>query len=149
MKILLVEDDGYKQDRLEGLIRSCDPSPCITVAVSVRDAVQALERELFDHIFLDIALPSHTERKGGGGSLPMPSGGVEVLLELSYQDRSEPVTIITQYNEIEFDRCVYPVACAKQILSRELNVNIEEVVQYRRDERDWEERAMKGIKTDG
>mgnify|MGYP000565809353 CR=1 FL=1 len=37
----------------------------------------------------------------------MPSGGVEVLLELSFRSRQDPVTVITQYNEIENAKLTY------------------------------------------
>jgi CheY-like chemotaxis protein len=135
--ILLVEDDAFKQARIEALLAAIELAP-IVLARSVSEAVHRLKEFQYDHVILDIALPSHSTIKGGGASLPMPSGGLEILLELSYEKRADPVTIVTQYPEIEFDGELLELHLAKAFFNQRLGINIREVVYFDASQPTWQ-----------
>ena len=149
MKILLVEDDEYKQTKVEKALASIFPDLELMVAKSVRDAVNCMQGDGFDHVILDIALPSHGQVPGGGAGLPMPSGGIEVLLELSFQSRTDPVTILTQYPEIEFDGRLVDLKRARRLLERSINATIVDVIHFEMDQDHWELQLKKAVSESG
>lgn len=139
MKVLLVEDDEYKEVRVVEVLKKIVPELQLQVVKSVRMAVTALQSSCFDHIILDIALPSHNTVRGGGAALPMPSGGIEVLLELAYQKRPDLVTILTQYPEIEFDGQLIDLKNARLIIRKKINANVVDVIRFEMDDESWKE----------
>ncbi len=147
MKILLVEDDGYKQKRIEAVLRECVTDISLEVSKSVREAVTQLQGTVFQHIILDIALPSRDNVAGDGAALPMTSGGLEVLLELSYQTRADMVTILTQYPEIELDGRHVGLDSARSALQATMDVNIIDVIYFQMDDSDWERKLVKAVNT--
>lgn len=149
MKILLVEDDEYKQTKVEEALERSFTDLELVVAKSVRDAVKCMQGDGFDHIILDIALPSHGQVPGGGAGLPMPAGGIEVLLEISFQSRTDPVTILTQYPEIEFDGRLVDLKRARRLLEQSINATILDVIHFEMDQDLWEVQLKKAVSESG
>ena len=71
-----------------------------------------------------MALPNQVATLGGAQPLSLPTGGVEVLLELDYLDRSDGVFILTQYPEIQYDGASVGVSKARKKLSASIGCNI-------------------------
>lgn len=149
MRILLVEDDEYKQTKVEVALENYFAGLELVVAKSVRDAVACMQGDIFDHVVLDIALPSRGQVPGSGAGLPMPAGGIEVLLELSFQSRTDPVTILTQYPEIEFDGRLVDLKRARRLLEQSVNANIIDVIHFEMDNEIWEEQLKKAVSESG
>ena len=145
MRILLVEDDEYKKTKIEAVLKSALIDFELTIAKSVRDAVTCMQGIGFDHVILDIALPSRGQLPGGGAGLPMPAGGIEVLLEISYQSRTDPVTILTQYPEIEFDGKLVDLKRARQLLMRSIKATIVDVIHFEIDNNIWKDQLIKAV----
>ena len=85
MKILLVEDDHFKQELIEAALQERYADISISLARSVQQAVKLIRTDIYELIVLDIALPSHDSKAGGAQPISQPAGGIEVLLELSYE----------------------------------------------------------------
>ena len=145
MKILLVEDDEYKQTKVEAALRGVYAELDLVVAKTVRDAVGCMQGDGYDHIVLDIALPSHGKVPGGGAGLPMPAGGIEVLLEISYQSRRDPVTILTQYPEIEYDGKLFDLTRARRFLRKNIQAIIIDVIHFEMDGELWKDQLRKAV----
>lgn len=137
LNIALVEDDPFKLRLLEAELGRICGEATIRAAGSVQSAVALIGSMRFDLVILDIALPSHDSSPQGPAPLSMPSGGLEVLYELSYENRSEPVIIITQYPEIEIDHKLLSLDAAGEEFSRMLDVNIVGVVYFEEDAGEW------------
>jgi CheY-like chemotaxis protein len=144
-RILFVEDDAFKRERIYECIRQLNGPTTITTAMSVQTAVAALSAHEFDIVLLDMALPSHESRRGGGAVSSMLSGGMEVIMELSFLERKERVIIITQYPEIEVEGELVPIARVEQVLKRTFNVNLSGVVHYEHEEKGWEAALIRAI----
>jgi DNA-binding NarL/FixJ family response regulator len=145
MRVLLIEDDQFKQEHVERVICQSKPMAEITVERSVQHAVAALSSGPYDMIILDIALPSHGSRPGGAQPVSQLSGGIEVLLELSYDGRTDPVVILTQYPEIEFNGRLHPLDRAKKALLKEIRVNIVDILNINSRSNVWRDRLMKAL----
>ena len=145
MNILVIEDEPAKRELIEQAIKDFRPEAAISSGRSVQQAVRRLRDAEFDLIVLDMALPSHESKPGGAQPMSQPTGGVEVLLELSYEARGDRVVIITQYPDIEFDKQLYPLSKARQALSRRLSVNIVDVVYFKPRDSAWREQFRKAL----
>jgi CheY-like chemotaxis protein len=107
MKILIVEDDKHKStDIIEFIISQGIDKSSVYLTESIADTVTYLASTIPDKIVLDMSLPSHTE----GSAIPLPNGGIEVLLELRYNGIVDlPILILTQYPQIEINKQFYPL----------------------------------------
>lgn len=143
MKILLVEDDQFKQELIEGMLKERYSDAAISLARSVQQAVKLIRNNDYNLIILDIALPSHDSKAGGAQPISQPAGGIEVLLELSYEERADPVIIVTQYPEIEFNGRLYALAKARSALSRQISVNIRDVIFFNAQASAWRDQLRK------
>lgn len=135
--ILLVEDDEFKQEPIEAAIRELHPLATLHVARSVQQAVKLLRARPYGFVVLDIALPSHESRAGGAQPISQPSGGIEILLELSYDGREDPVIIVTQYPEIEYNGRFHTLPRARRALGAAMDVKIIDVIQFNAQDHAW------------
>lgn len=138
MKILIVEDDAFKLERISNCLKRVAKPPALTVAMSVQSAVATLSAQRFDVVLLDMALPSHEVRPGGAPPSSLLSGGMEIIMELDFLKRAEKVTVITQYPEIEIEGELIPVERSEAALKRMCAVNFAGVIHYKHDEKEWE-----------
>ncbi len=67
----------------------------------------------------------------------MPSGGLEVLLELSYLGRIDRVIIITQYPEVEIEGKLVPLAKVSKEIKTIIDVNLLGVIQFDKYTTNW------------
>lgn len=137
MKTLLVEDDSFKANSICAVVHKIFPATLFTAATSVHAAVGKLQGHIFDLIMLDMALPSHQLRPGFGPTSSLLSGGLEVIMELSYLNRSDPVIILTQFPELEVEGKLIPLRKAKEALIENYGANIVSVIHYRHEHQEW------------
>lgn len=145
MRILLVEDDLFKQEKIEATIREVHDGVSLSVARSVQQAVRRLREAAYDRIVLDMALPSHESRRGSAQPASQPSGGIEVLLELAYDERTDPVVIVTQYDEIEYDGKFHSLARARRALVDLIGANVVDVVYFDPQSEAWSVQLRKAL----
>jgi CheY-like chemotaxis protein len=144
-RILLVEDDNAKEAQIASVIREELPHFRLDIARSVVEAVASLKTGIYDLIVLDIALPSHGRSRGAAPS-QMPSGGLEVIYELSAEARIDPVIVLTQYPAIEYNGCSFKLSAAAAVLRTEAQVNILSVNYFDRTENRWKKHLKEALK---
>ena len=132
-----MEDDPYKTELLQEALRANFVAPEIVVARSVQQAVDRLAAAAYDLIVLDMSLPSHEIRAGGAQPLSQPSGGIELLLELSYDGRGDRVVIVTQYPDIVFKGELHPLAKFRKALGKEVKVNLAGAIYFNATDDSW------------
>ena len=137
-KLLIVEDDTFKSDRICDCLTRLSETPVITLVTSVQAAVAILAERCFDVVLLDMALPSHQAHPGGAPASSLLSGGIEIIMELSFLNRREKVIVITQYPEIEIEGVLVPVEHAEAAFKKMCNINLTGVVHYKHEEKVWE-----------
>lgn len=142
-RVLLVEDDQFKQEQVEQAVRDAGRDVQLTVCRSVQQAVERVRADVYDLIVLDISLPSHESRPGGAQPISQPSGGVELLLELSYEERQDKVVILTQYPEIEYDGRLYLLEKFQKAIAGSISVNIAGVLLFNPKDKAWRDQLRK------
>ena len=136
-KVLLVEDDGFKSDDIRTLLLDIDPSCRIDLATSVSKAISEIQKNEYDLIVLDMALPSHPLVAGGGAPLSLLTGGIEILFELQSLDRKDHCIVITQYPDIEICGALYPVGEAAAAMERVYGVSLCGCLEYSQTDSSW------------
>jgi CheY-like chemotaxis protein len=144
MNILLIEDDQFKQELIDAELLELFPHSIRTVGRSVQQAVKFIRAAPYDLVVLDIALPSHASSVGSQ-SISQPSGGVEVLLELSFAERSDKVVIVTQYPEIEYNGRLVPLSNFKRATANTLHVSIAGVIYFDAQDELWRTQFRKAV----
>lgn len=140
MRILIVEDDEFKAEELKKELDKYCSNAKTDIARSVRAGIAAIKSNSFNLIILDMALPSHELRKGGASPTSMPSGGLEILMELDYFGRIDDVVVFTQYPEVEIEGRLIPLKNVKNALLAEFNITVVDVVHFVSGETGWRQR---------
>ncbi|SGY89106.1 response regulator [Moritella viscosa] len=135
--VLIIEDDEFKANSLRDFMLSRDEFDEVKVVSSLVEAIDAINAERYKFILIDMAIPSHPLKIGGGTPISLLTGGIEVLLELNYLDRSDPCVIITQYPDIEISGQFYSLEQAKVEIEGQLECSVMSCIEYREGDDSW------------
>jgi DNA-binding NarL/FixJ family response regulator len=139
MNILIVEDDLFKYSRIESVIRQVASSSVCTRIDNVHDTIRFIKKSTPDKLILDMSLPSHSANVGQGSPISMPTGGMEVILELSSISKLTIDTLIlTQYPDIEIDFEYYSIEESERIIKEMFDFEKLSVAHYDEDSGEWE-----------
>lgn len=97
MKLLLVEDEGPKLEKIKACIQTIMPNSNIHTARSVRSALDLLDSAPFDMIILDMSLPTFDISEDEYGGRPQGFGGLEVMRDMTNYEIITPVVVVTAY----------------------------------------------------
>ncbi len=98
MRILLVEDDDNKRNRIVSAIANGVPGIEITEVRSILAAEDALDHYGFDLVVLDMSIPTfEISPEEDGGSFEA-LGGQELLRYMKRYKISAPVVVVTQFS---------------------------------------------------
>lgn len=138
MNVLVVEDDGFKFSKIEILLKEIIPDRELVHCDNVFDTLAYLRKNTPDKIILDMSLPSHPARPGEGSPLSMPSGGIEVILELRYIRKNKiPIIVLTQYPDVEIENEYYSMVESEGEIQRLYGIENIVVRHYENDSNDW------------
>lgn len=103
--MLIVEDDEHKVKEITKYLELSGLTKDDWVTTeSVVDTVHYLEKNTPDKIILDMSLPSHKVQKSGSPPLSMTAGGIEVIMELRFQEKNHiPILVLTQFPQTEIN----------------------------------------------
>lgn len=96
MRILLVEDDGYKSAAIKQWIESTYNDMNVRLEVSYKDGCVAALDETFDLLILDMSLPARSQNVGASKDT-IVNGGELIIRELLDEDEDFYAVILTQY----------------------------------------------------
>ena len=107
-KVLIVEDDAYKEEQIVNYLKSLNNNISITREHSLNSALFNIMRNMYEIILLDMSIPTFDTNEPEHFK---PYGGLMFLDELKRIKSEIPVVIITQFskfgegkNEITFDQ---------------------------------------------
>lgn len=137
MRVLILEDDSFKSDRLTALVLAHAKSADVSCVSDVATAIITVAQVKFDLIVVDMALPSHPVVSGGGAPMSLLTGGLEILFELSSLGRTDECVIITQYPEIEIAGKFYVVDQAAAAIKEHFCCEVVGCLQYSEETVEW------------
>ena len=97
LKILIVEDDEFKQRRIAQVVRDFSPEVDLLLERSVNSGLDAIVNLRPDIILLDMSLTTFDVGPRESGGRPQNFGGLEILRQMDRLGVSIPVIVITQY----------------------------------------------------
>lgn len=100
MKILLVEDDQNKRDRISAFVATTLPHATLVSAHSYRSAVERIVNELWDFLLLDMTLPTYDVTKHEDGFQIEAFAGINVLREMKRRQIQIPTVVVTQFETL-------------------------------------------------
>lgn len=137
-KVLIVEDDNFKAESLKNFLLRINNQTNVKIVGSLVEAVQAVNDNVYDLVLVDMAIPSHPPVVGGGAPISLLTGGIEVLLELSYLDRNDPCIVVTQYPDIEISGRYYDLKQAVSEFKNQLGCDVKACIEYQEGNLSWE-----------
>lgn len=138
MKILIVEDDDYKLERIKSFAEKEFGSVVMIARDNLKVALEAIAEDSYDLIFVDMAIPSHPTMAGQGTPVPFNTGGLSVLMELAALNRKDHCIIITQYPDIEISGEYIPLDQVKEKLPLLLECEVLACIFYDEDNDIWQ-----------
>lgn len=139
MKILIIEDDDYKLERIKTFAKKEFNSVVMTTSENLKVALEAIAEDSYDLIFVDMAIPSHPTKAGQGTPVQFNTGGLSVLMELAAMNRKDPCIIITQYPDIEISGEYIPLDQVKEKLPLLLECEVMACIFYDEDNDVWQD----------
>ena len=135
--VLLIEDDEFKANSIKAFMLNQKQFDEVIIVSSLVEAVDAIDEREYSFIVIDMSIPSHPVRVGEGSPKSLLTGGLNVLLELSSLDRSDPCVVITQYPDIEISGQFYSLDKAARQINVQLECSVLACIHYK-DGGSWE-----------
>lgn len=107
VKILLVEDNQYKRDKILSVLNSISGDVEIDNSESFSTAAQRLEKLKYDLVILDMSLPTYDKSKYETGGQFRPFGGKELASKIRRKRIESKIIFITQYDSFVKDGVTY------------------------------------------
>ncbi|MDP3517756.1 MAG: response regulator [Pseudohongiella sp.] len=95
--ILIIEDSESKLQSIQRVVERTVPKAKISVAQSVRSAIDAIGTEQPTLIIADMSLPTYDIKARERGGSPRPFGGVDIFDYLDKEDFEIPILVVTSY----------------------------------------------------
>ncbi|HFL2186738.1 TPA: response regulator [Pseudomonas putida] len=103
MRLLLVEDEGPKGEKISSCLLEQLEGVDIHLAKSVRSALKNLDQIPYDLVILDMSLPTFDISEDEHGGRPQGFGGVEVMRDMINYEIITPVIVVTAYEYFSAD----------------------------------------------
>lgn len=145
MKIFLIEDDGYKKAKIIDCLSEKYGNIELLLAESVTSAVRLIEELDNEHIvLLDMSLPTYDLDITSGGR-PQGFGGVEILRNMDFYEKSNRVIVITQYESIRLGNRVLDFNELKNELEKEFIDLFHTLINFNVISDDWKIKLINSI----
>ncbi|MGE5537150.1 MAG: response regulator [Gemmatimonas sp.] len=95
--VVIIEDDQFKQKRIEEAVREIAPGATIVSARSVNSGMESIEEHNPTCILLDMSLTTFDIGPEDAGGRPQNFGGLEVLRQMDRLGLNIPTIVITQH----------------------------------------------------
>jgi CheY-like chemotaxis protein len=138
MNILLIEDDLQKGGRLTEYLAKRFGAENISLAKSVKTAIDKLDESTPELIVLDMSLPSYEEgRSLHSGGRQNSFGGLDILAYMAATGIEIPAVVVTQFPEFEDKGLRLSLSELNAKLQRDFKNNYIGLVHYRHNEESW------------
>ena len=136
--ILIVEDDEFKQRRIEQVVRDTVPEAAIISERAVNSGLIAIEKRRLDLILLDMSLTTFAVGPGEPGGRPRNFGGLEILRQMQRKGIVVPVIVITQHERFAKGNQEVHLNTVRRELTEEHSQLYRGLIYYNSAAGDWE-----------
>lgn len=98
MKILVIEDDQNKRQRIVSHIVECFPSAVVVERWSYQSGLKETIRNGADILILDMTLQTYDASAVESGGRPRIFGGLEILNQISKREIQIPTIVVTMFD---------------------------------------------------
>jgi CheY-like chemotaxis protein len=130
MKILLVEDDGFKKKRISEHIENVHKHVDLIHSSSVNSAKRSIKTENIDLVLMDMSLPTFDITGDEAGGRPHTFGGKELLSYMFYRKIYVPVFVITQFERFQGEEGDVDVKALKKLLEKEYSAIFRNIISF-------------------
>lgn len=146
-RLLLVEDNLHKRDRVIGFLEDAISDMEIIEAHSFTSAWQLLESQIFDVVLMDMSLPTQDKTaKESGGSF-RTFGGRELARKMHRRGMHPKLIFLTQYDAFSDRDASHTIESLNHMLRKELADNYLGIVHYDSSKSAWKEEIERLIGT--
>lgn len=137
MKILIIEDDEFKEAKIAEVTQDALPDASLRFARSVNAGMTKIEEERPDVILLDMSLTTFEVTSEEPGGRPQNFGGLEVLSIMQRLGLSIPTIVITQYRRFMKGDDEVPIDHLARELSAEHPESFQTIIYYKMSQGKW------------
>ena len=145
MKILIIEDDPNKADKLLDFLKENYSSSQVSLRKSYQSGIKEIfeSESEFDLILLDMSIPTYDQDQGNFSGKPRNFGGRDILKEMKRYNLFSKVIVVTQYNE--FDGGSLSIKNLDNELSIKYSNLYQGYIYYKSGQSNWEKELLKFI----
>ena len=97
MRILIVDDEAGKREKIREFVLSEVPDCDLFEARSFQSAIECIKKSTFDLIILDMRLSTYDASAAAAGGRPRNFGGEEIMRRMTRRRIVSPIVVLTQY----------------------------------------------------
>jgi len=143
--LLFVEDSEYKKNLVIDFIDSLGLNIDIQHASSFTSGSQAIAKNSFDIILLDLSLPTFDKSEQEAGGRFRAFGGKEIARKLIRAQKKSKIIFITQYESFSDKDNFYTFDSLREQLSSELSPNYVGMIHFHSFKSGWKDELQKAI----
>lgn len=139
MKVLIVEDDGFKEQDITEMVAKCLPVATIEHRRSYQSGLAAAISLRPEIVLLDMSIPTFDVALNSGetGGRPRPYGGRDLLKELTRRKIGSKVIVVTQYDMFGEGQDLMTLEQLKVGLAQQFPNNYLTTVFYKSEQSEW------------
>lgn len=103
MRILVIEDNDYKREKVTSFLKDSLKDLTITEAYSYSSGLEKVIENTYDFLILDMSLPSFDRKDTENGGRFRTYGGKEIARKMKRKNISTPFVILTHYTSFSDD----------------------------------------------
>lgn len=145
-RILFVEDNSHKRNRVLEYINSLGLGLEISLAASFSSGSQEIERSTFDLVLLDLSLPTYDKSELESGGRFRTFGGREIARKLLRKNKNSKVIYITQYESFSDKGKSYTLKNLELELAEESKSNYCGMIHFDSAKSSWKDALNKALR---
>lgn len=144
-KLLLVEDNNHKRERVLAFLRDAFGDFEIHVAASFTSACQSLLSNEFDTVLLDMSLPTYDKSPSESGGRFRTFGGREVARKAMRRRVSTRIIFLTQYPTFRDDYRSHTLQSLGEELRKECGDSYGGIIHYDSSMTSWKDELTRAL----
>lgn len=145
MNILVIEDDDNKRKQLVNFLAQQFSDVAVTETRSYQGGLKELLRGRYDHVFLDMTMPTFDKSPSDSGGRLRPLAGKDILAQLKHRQIRQNVIVFTQFEILGEGEQQVTLSELDNDLRAEYPENYKTIIYYDAAQDEWKLRVLDAI----